>query len=275
MSTRAGTSSLDDNTTIIQGWLAKRSRKTHQWRKRWVVLRNCHLAYYKESSEHKPCKVIPRESVLAYSVVSDHQQFHFAIYTGRKVLHWRAETKEAFEQWLEALARYVEETSEVSDAGESGGVSDEGTHEGSGAIEEDLSDEMSDSPNFGEPNNECEEIAGFSRLRVDDEYVVEHGYVWRLRKRTHQWRRVYVELTNRKINVSKSRLSSAPYKQISVGDIVDVIEIDQLSSTKVWCLMIILPSSRIRLCANSEDDLTSWLSAIKSLARLNHQGNRE
>ena len=41
---------IDDNKVLLSSYLLKRSAKTHQWKKRWVVLRNRQLSYYKDSS---------------------------------------------------------------------------------------------------------------------------------------------------------------------------------------------------------------------------------
>ncbi|KAK7680494.1 hypothetical protein QCA50_016493 [Cerrena zonata] len=88
-----------------------------------------------------------------------------------------------------------------------------------------------------------------------DEYIIEQGYLLRLRKRYNQW------------HLSK------PYKVIPIQDIVDVIELDPLSKTKNWCLLIITPEKRLRFCADSEEEMIKWLSALKTLV-LKRRGSR-
>lgn len=54
------------------------------------------------------------------------------------------------------------------------------------------------------------------------------------------------------------------YKVISMDKVMDVIEVDGTRG-KSWCLMVITPTKRTYLGAQSEQDMTKWLSAIKAV----------
>ncbi len=128
---------------------------------------------------------------------------------------------------------------------------------------------------------------------IGTEQVIETGCLLRLRKRYNQWRKFYIVLTDQRLCFYKSPSSTStasnnnnnnnnnnnknneifnvndiifkmvPDKIIKIGDLIDAVEIDSLSSTKNYCMLIITPLKRIRFCASNEEDLTKWLVAIK------------
>lgn len=98
-----GTSEIDSNRLIISSYLSKRS-KTHQWKKKWAVLRNCQLSYYKDKSEHRALKVYPTSDILSVSDIKDNSKYyHFAVYTSEKVIHLRAEDEKTKQNWITEL----------------------------------------------------------------------------------------------------------------------------------------------------------------------------
>lgn len=252
-------SPIDANRVVHALWLLKRSHKTRQWQRRWVVLRNCQLSYYKDLNEHKPCRVISRSHLLSYSAIAGSHNYHFAVYTSNRVLHLRADTLEAYVAWLAALEAFVEhdgpahanDTSTVHDAEFSG--SDDG--HGSSSVS-DGSRRADEAP-----------VEDIQALSLDPyEYVIEKGYLLRLRKRYNQWRRLYVVLTNTHVYFRRHSNQKTPHRTVLVAEIVDVIELDPLLRSKRWCLMVITPTKRMRFCAASEDEMVRWLAALKALA---------
>lgn len=233
-------SQFDDNKVVFLSWVQKRSFKTHQWNKRWMVLRNCQLSYYKKSSEHKPSKVLNKSELLAFSDVQDpHKEHenHFAIYTSSRVYHFRVESKELQDSWMKALESVVKQYEDDSN--------EEEEHE---TVASHLSHLLMD--------------------RREEEYVVEQGELRKLRKRYSQWRKLYVVVTNKAIYFCKLKeQKDKAYKIISMDKVMDVIEVDATRG-KSWCLMVITSMKRIYLGALSEQDMTKWLSAIKAVVLL-------
>lgn len=100
--------------------------------------------------------------------------------------------------------------------------------------------------------------------RLEKDRVLYSGYLLRLAKRYNQWRRKWVVLRKSSLCFYKSEDEYKLRKLVHLESIIDVMEIDPISKTKVFCMQIILPDKRLRFCAASEDDLTKWLVAIKA-----------
>ncbi|KAK9365026.1 hypothetical protein V1509DRAFT_634514 [Lipomyces kononenkoae] len=100
--------------------------------------------------------------------------------------------------------------------------------------------------------------------QLEKDRVLECGYLLRLVKRYNQWRKKWVVLRKGSIAFYKSEDEYKPLKIVPLDHVIDVMEIDPLSRSKQYCLQIILPEKRLRLCANTEEDLTRWLVAIKA-----------
>lgn len=95
----------DTNPIISASYLYKRNKYTQQWQKIWVVLKQDLLIYYKHSHESRPTKVIKKNNLQAFNVISgDNHQFN--IHTGDRTLQLRAITYEDYLQWINGLKRF-------------------------------------------------------------------------------------------------------------------------------------------------------------------------
>jgi hypothetical protein len=340
---------MEGNKVLAATYLQKRSSKTHQWKKKWVCLRKCQLSYYKDSSEHKPIKVINKLNLLSYSTIPDHQKCHFAIYTNKKVLHFKTDDTNLFNTWVNVLEEFfkddfIEEKSATSLHDEAANtdinvdpnrknhltiktehssIKSESTpslsnrkksitHQSISTdylnrnltdIEytgpEDVSSGFSDFPLTHQESippiikeqpiihEEEEDLDRLQRLKINnqalenlkpsdhtleslhenhpqEEHMIEEGYLLRLRKRYNQWKRFFLILTNQNLYFYKKEdMFDRTYKIIPVTDIIDVIELDPLSKSKLWCILIITPLKRLRFCAESEEEMIKWLSVLK------------
>lgn len=88
---------------MCSGWLYKRGkRKT--WKKRWFVLRDSQLTYYKDDKEYKPKDIISTSDIMAVAMLTnDNKPNHFAFFTPSKNYHLRADTTKEAESWVEKL----------------------------------------------------------------------------------------------------------------------------------------------------------------------------
>lgn len=98
-----------------------------------------------------------------------------------------------------------------------------------------------------------------------EEKVLEAGYLLRLKKRYRHWRKQYIVLTSERMMFYKHEKSKAPLKVIKISKLIDVVEQDAMSKTKQYCMLLITPEKRMKFCAQSEEELVRWLSAIKAL----------
>lgn len=324
---------LRENKLLFSSWLYKRSHKTHQWQKRWVVLRNCQLSYYKDSSEYKARKVVNRSQLLSYSPILDNTKFHFAVYTNNRVVHWKCDDASTYNQWMYALEAFFQHQTSPVGWYPDYKSEDEMPETPSTPPRNNLSphprltksfsdnaftfptsprhlscpennsklsvvtaildknqrskflrplpvqdngsdltrnDSLSPVPKILENGIEIDSPIDTSPVDASDDYefLVEQGHLWRLRKRYNQWKRYYVTLTNKKMYFYKNKLDFGnPSGTFSLDDFIDAIELDPIAKTKNHCFMIITPLERIRFCADSNRDLSIWVSSLNSLAR--------
>lgn len=297
------TDPVGENKVLISSYLSKRSKKTHQWRNVWVVLRNCQLSYYKNEKEYKALKVFNIDSILSFSEVKDRASNHLAIYTNNRILHFRAANRPLFDKWINALKeldcrRQVEmgliQSSGLTPKGNSGTTPERTGAEmaQSSSNEEDTGNAISAYiPNeervMGNSTEECAEQRSIGAhhttestnldksctVEEDDEFVVQQGYLQKLKKRYNIWQKYYVVMTNKSVSFFKHQEDIKKFKVISslpANDIIDLIELDPLSKSKKWCFLLITPTKRKRFCASSEADMLAWLSALKFLS---HKSN--
>ena len=54
-------------------------------------------------------------------------------------------------------------------------------------------------------------------------------------------------------------------KILSMSAVIDAVEIDPLSRSKIFCFQLITEEKTYRICAPSEEELAKWLGALKSI----------
>lgn len=239
------TDEMDENRVLVRSWLLKKAGKTHQWQKRWAVLRNCQLSYYENESEHKPSRVINRNELLLFAKISGHHKFQFAVYTSKKTFQFRVETEQLFQQWYQALSDLILPSHN-----------------------DDLADE--------EVGNleEIPKLTDLKKTKENREYLVEEGFLLLLKPRLNQWKKCYVIVSNMCLYLCKSDdKSQRPEKLISVDRLLDVVEVDTKKG-KRWCLMLIEGRKTHYLSALSEAEMAKFLLAIKAVIQYRGTGGR-
>ncbi|RLV89941.1 hypothetical protein JA1_004916 [Spathaspora sp. JA1] len=278
---------------------------THQWKRKWVVLRQCQLSYYKDSREYKPRRVIPRLKILSYNVIPDDKKNHFAIYTTDKVFDFKCDDDKLYNKWITALDSYLSEQDIlVEDVQDDADVDSEDEEQEEVRVEEQIveqvlenskpkmiiSDEGITADEFSSDLTETapgvtatDAIESMAKLTInpkpkhkeqpkdthtDEEYIIEKGHLQILRsKYNHQWKKYYVILTTKNLSFYKSdEFNSRPRKTFTIEEIYDVIELERHKHIDgYWCLLIITPLKRIRVRGNDEGEMMRWFSALKAI----------
>lgn len=237
----------DENKVLLLSWVLKKSAKTHQWKKRWAVLRYCQFSYYKSSSEHKPSTVINKTNLLSFASNSEGPKYSFTIYTNNKTYHFRVDSQQLFDQWIFSLKSLIQ----PADA-------DEESHD----------DEANEAARLMTPN-----LSELPKSRDSREYLVEEGPLLVLKKRYNQWKKYHVAVTNKNVYVCKSKdKTQHPEKVIPVSRLLDVVEVDATKGKK-WCLMLIESKKTCYVSALSEQDIAKFFLAIKAVI-MQHQSSK-
>ncbi|KAG9297176.1 hypothetical protein G9A89_019457 [Geosiphon pyriformis] len=105
----------ENNRMIHAGYLYKLSKRYKTWKKRWFVLRNSTLTYYKNEKEREALRVIPLNVILdaiETDSISKSKQYCFKIITPKRVFVICASDDESEMNWLGALQMALNKTKE-------------------------------------------------------------------------------------------------------------------------------------------------------------------
>jgi hypothetical protein len=110
------------------------------------------------------------------------------------------------------------------------------------------------------------QLSGFN-VEQDPERVVWQGYLLYLSSKggVRRWKDLWVVLRPKNIVLYKNDSEYSPILIISLSSVINAVEIDPLSKSKVHCLQIITEEKSYKFCARNEDTLDKSLGAIKSL----------
>jgi hypothetical protein len=115
-------------------------------------------------------------------------------------------------------------------------------------------------------NRNASQLSGLN-LEQDPDRVVWQGWLWFLKSKrgVKQWKDCWAVLRPRNLILYKDESEYTASFILSLSSIVNVVEIDPVSRTKIHCLQIITDEKSYRLCAHDEELLVQCLGAFKSL----------
>ncbi|KAF2825922.1 PH domain-like protein [Ophiobolus disseminans] len=101
----------------------------------------------------------------------------------------------------------------------------------------------------------------------DDERVVYHGWLYLLKSKggVRQWRRLWIVLRPKGLTFYKTDEEYSATHIIPFASIIDAVDIDSVSRSKLYCMQVITDEKNFRFCAPDENSLAKWLGAFKSL----------
>ncbi|KAJ8119421.1 hypothetical protein ONZ43_g3622 [Nemania bipapillata] len=101
----------------------------------------------------------------------------------------------------------------------------------------------------------------------DPDRVVWQGWLWFLKGKRgmRQWKNYWAVLRPRNLILYKNESEYTASFILALVSIVNVVDIDPVSKTKVHCMQIITDEKSYRFCAHNEESLVHCLGAFKSL----------
>ncbi|KAI1434923.1 PH domain-containing protein [Xylaria sp. CBS 124048] len=117
---------------------------------------------------------------------------------------------------------------------------------------------------MGEQN--ASQMSGLN-LERDPDRIVWQGWLWFLKGRhgMRQWKNSWAVLRPRNLILYKDELEYTASFILAMASVVNVVDIDPISKTKVHCMQIITDEKTYRFCAPDEETLVHCLGAFKSL----------
>lgn len=133
---------------------------------------------------------------------------------------------------------------------------------GTSAIQ--LESGSNDRPMLGNRNGS--QLSGLN-LENDPDRVVWQGWLWLLNSKRgiKQWKNRWAVLRPRNFILYKDESEYKASFILSLGAIVNIVDIDPVSKTKLHCFQAITDEKSYRFCAHDEETLVHCLGAFKSL----------
>ncbi|RWA04585.1 hypothetical protein EKO27_g10519 [Xylaria grammica] len=110
------------------------------------------------------------------------------------------------------------------------------------------------------------QVSGLNVER-DPDRVVWQGWLWFLKGKRgmRQWKNCWTVLRPRNLILYKDESEYTASFILALASIVNVVDIDPVSKTKVHCMQIITDEKSYRFCAHDEESLVHCLGTFKSL----------
>ncbi|KAG0314595.1 hypothetical protein BGZ99_008041 [Dissophora globulifera] len=109
---------INDERIMLEEWLQKRSSSLHVvWKRRWCVLRDDCLYYYRSNTDTKPLGILHLADfsiLMTGPEVSRKSKFAFRLSSSGSIQHehphhlFHAETQQAFDLWLDAIQSHID-----------------------------------------------------------------------------------------------------------------------------------------------------------------------
>lgn len=115
-------------------------------------------------------------------------------------------------------------------------------------------------------NRNASQVSGLN-VEQDPDRIVWQGWLWQQRSKggVKQWKDMWAVLRPRNLILYKDESEYTAQFILPMSSIVNVVDLDPASKTKVHTLQIITEEKSHRLCAHGEEELVHCLGAFKSL----------
>lgn len=120
-------------------------------------------------------------------------------------------------------------------------------------------------------------LSALSTNQTSNERVVYHGRLLLLKSHrgVRQWKSVWAVLRPKSLALYKNEEEYSALLVLDMHSVLDAVDIDPQSKTKIHCLQVITEERNYRFCASSEEVLAKWVGAFKSLLKKRREGERE
>lgn len=95
---------MEGERVLKSGYLLKKGERRKNWKKRWFVLRNAKLAYYKDDREYVLCRILDLPQVhTCVAVQLKKHAYSFGIVTAKRTYYVRAGSGKEMDEWIHAI----------------------------------------------------------------------------------------------------------------------------------------------------------------------------
>ncbi|KAG9013957.1 hypothetical protein FRB94_004337 [Tulasnella sp. JGI-2019a] len=102
--TQEEAAALDTENVVKSGYLQKKGERRKTWKKRWFVLRQTQLSYYKSSKEYQTLRVLPVSEIHSVSQVTlKRHDYTFGIVIPSRTFYIQASSAAEVDSWVRAI----------------------------------------------------------------------------------------------------------------------------------------------------------------------------
>jgi hypothetical protein len=118
----------------------------------------------------------------------------------------------------------------------------------------------------GMGNRNASQVSGVG-IDQDPDRVIWQGWLWLLRSKrgVRQWKDYWAVLRPRNMILYKDESEYTAQFIVHMSAILNVVDIDPVSRTKLHCMQVITEEKSYKFCAHDEEALVQCLGAFKSL----------
>lgn len=99
---------LEQEKSIISGFLKKKGEQRRNWKSRYFVLRPTKLCYYKDEREYETLNLIPLSKIHSVSAIElKKRKFVFGIVTRERIFYLGASNQEEMDNWIDNIKACV------------------------------------------------------------------------------------------------------------------------------------------------------------------------
>lgn len=80
-----------------------------------------------------------------------------------------------------------------------------------------------------------------------------------------KWKPLWAVLRPNTLSFYKNEQEYSVLKMVPVSSIIDAVEIDPVSRTRVYCFEVIAETKVLRCCVQGEEEMVGWLGGVKSV----------
>ncbi|KAG8890781.1 hypothetical protein FRB98_004826 [Tulasnella sp. 332] len=103
--TQEEAAALDTENVVKSGYLLKKGERRKTWKKRWFVLRQTQLSYYKSSKEYQTLRVLPISEIHSVSQVTlKRHDYTFGIVIPSRTYYIQAGSAAEVDSWVRAIS---------------------------------------------------------------------------------------------------------------------------------------------------------------------------
>ncbi|CAG8448335.1 158_t:CDS:2 [Acaulospora morrowiae] len=286
---------LHHENIIKAGYLEKKQEIRNNWKRRWFVLRPTKLAYYKSDKEYELLRILDLNDIRAVAEVKlKNRTDVFGIVTPKRTYYVQAVNKKELEEWVDVINKVKKEVQddEFLDKDDEGiqadseiATSKKGKSQARNSRSLKLETQLSPgqmSPEVESPtiDHQASQFQSTEKGEGDNSHVslsrVSAGSIHNgpssptspmagqfVPERKDTWKKRWFVLKNTKLCYYKDHEGKRAHKNINLSDILDAIEIDDVSKSKKHCFKIITPKRNYICCAASEELQVAWLASLQ------------